>query len=91
MTAPLAHTSIEALQQNEIEALRAQNASLQAMNDGLRRTVAQIQGFADALLMPDDDRASFTCPRCSRTSHHPEDAAHGYCGACHAYTGDTTP
>lgn len=30
----------------------------------------------------------FTCPRCSRTSHHPEDERHGYCGACHWWTGD---
>ena len=30
---------------------------------------------------------SITCPRCRRTSYHPEDAAHGYCGACHAFTG----
>jgi len=30
---------------------------------------------------------SFTCPACGRTSHHPEDLKHGYCGACHAFTG----
>ncbi len=30
---------------------------------------------------------SFTCPKCGRTSHHPEDAAQGYCGACHEWTG----
>jgi hypothetical protein len=29
---------------------------------------------------------SITCPICSRTSHHPEDVAQGYCGACHAFT-----
>lgn len=29
---------------------------------------------------------SFTCPRCSRTSHHPEDERHGYCGNCHDFT-----
>jgi hypothetical protein len=29
----------------------------------------------------------FTCPRCRRTSPHPKDAEHGYCGACHAFTG----
>jgi hypothetical protein len=28
----------------------------------------------------------FTCPRCSRTSHHPIDAAAGYCAKCHAFT-----
>lgn len=30
----------------------------------------------------------YTCPRCGRTSAHPQDAEHGYCGACHAFTGD---
>ena len=30
---------------------------------------------------------TFTCPKCKRTSHHPEDLKHGYCGACHAHTG----
>lgn len=28
----------------------------------------------------------FTCPRCSRTSHSPDDAREGYCGACRAWT-----
>jgi hypothetical protein len=28
----------------------------------------------------------FTCPRCGMTSHHPEDARHGYCGNCHDFT-----
>lgn len=28
----------------------------------------------------------FTCPRCGRTSWHPEDKRQGYCGACHAFT-----
>ena len=31
---------------------------------------------------------AFTCPRCGRTSWHAEDARNGYCGACHAWTGD---
>lgn len=34
---------------------------------------------------------SFTCPRCSATSHHPTDEAEGYCGACHDWTGNTSP
>lgn len=33
------------------------------------------------------DPVGFTCPRCGRTSYHPQDLAHGYCGACHAFTG----
>lgn len=28
---------------------------------------------------------SITCPRCGRTSYNPNDVAHRYCGACHAY------
>lgn len=32
---------------------------------------------------------SFTCPVCTATSHHPDDVRYGYCGRCHAYTGDT--
>jgi hypothetical protein len=30
--------------------------------------------------------ASFTCPRCGRTSRHPIDAREGYCGYCHDWT-----
>jgi len=30
---------------------------------------------------------AFTCPRCGRTSHHPDDEREGYCGACHDWTG----
>jgi hypothetical protein len=33
----------------------------------------------------------FTCPQCHRTSHHPEDARHGYCGNCHEFTGAEAP
>lgn len=33
----------------------------------------------------------FTCPTCDRTSYHPADKQHGYCGNCHAHTGDPTP
>jgi hypothetical protein len=37
------------------------------------------------------DEPSFTCPRCGRTSHHPDDARNGYCGACHDWTGQREP
>lgn len=33
---------------------------------------------------------SFTCPRCRRISHNRFDAAEGYCGNCHDFTGDTS-
>lgn len=36
---------------------------------------------------PDENLESrFTCPRCGATSHHPQDAAEGYCGRCHDWT-----
>ncbi len=30
---------------------------------------------------------TFTCPQCGAISYNPNDAQHGYCGACHAFTG----
>jgi hypothetical protein len=30
---------------------------------------------------------AFTCPRCQRASHHPEDERQGYCAACGGFTG----
>lgn len=35
---------------------------------------------------PATPRPHITCPDCHRTTWHPEDVLHGYCGACHAYT-----
>jgi len=34
---------------------------------------------------------AFTCPRCGRTSFHPKDEEHGYCGYCHDFTGIPKP
>jgi hypothetical protein len=34
---------------------------------------------------------AFTCPRCGRTSHNPNDEREGYCGACHDWTGTSSP
>jgi hypothetical protein len=31
-------------------------------------------------------QVAIRCPRCQRTSWHPQDIAFGYCGACHTYT-----
>jgi hypothetical protein len=31
---------------------------------------------------------AFVCPRCSAKSWHPDDGKHGYCGRCHAFTGE---
>jgi ribosomal protein S27AE len=36
----------------------------------------------------DTVRAGFTCPVCGGTSHHPKDVEQGYCGRCHAWTGE---
>ena len=38
---------------------------------------------------PGPDPLGFTCPRCQRTSHHPQDIAQGYCGACPDWTKET--
>ncbi len=37
---------------------------------------------------PTREPLSYTCPRCGRTSHHPDDVREGYCGACHDWTRD---
>lgn len=31
---------------------------------------------------------SYTCPKCGRTSHNPNDEANRYCGFCHAFERD---
>jgi hypothetical protein len=31
------------------------------------------------------NRGTYVCPRCGRVSHHPQDAANKYCGACHQF------
>lgn len=31
------------------------------------------------------ERPSFTCPDCKRTSYHPEEVKHSYCGNCHQF------
>lgn len=36
------------------------------------------------------DGRSFTCPTCGATSWNPNDVRYGYCGRCHAFTGDTS-
>lgn len=38
--------------------------------------------------MSTDPLPTFVCPRCGRSSPHPDDIRYGYCGACHAFTGD---
>jgi hypothetical protein len=47
------------------------------------RAVHQRQAAAEVAA----DAGGFTCPRCGRTSHHPDDVREGYCGACHDWTG----
>jgi hypothetical protein len=38
-----------------------------------------------------NERPSFTCPVCGRTSYHPTDVEEGWCGACHGATGHPPP
>lgn len=42
----------------------------------------------DFVVVPDPPAVSFTCPTCGATSHHPADAAAGYCARCHDWTGE---
>jgi hypothetical protein len=35
-----------------------------------------------------NERPSFTCPDCGRTSYHPGDVAAQYCGNCHVFVDD---
>lgn len=52
------------------------------------------QAIRDTLAHPHHTQTPappFTCPRCTRTSHHPKDKRYGYCGQCHDYTGVPTP
>lgn len=37
---------------------------------------------------PVSEPSSFTCPCCGAVSYHPDDVRHGWCGRCHAFTGD---
>lgn len=34
---------------------------------------------------------SFTCPKCGRVSHNPNDAKERYCGACHEFFDEHGP
>lgn len=38
-----------------------------------------------------DEPMSYTCPRCHRVSHNPEDERQRYCGACHRFELDHLP
>lgn len=65
-----------------------------APEDEARRAAIMLAGRADRTLsagLTADAvarrwRSKVTCPVCGRTSWHPEDVRHGYCGACHAHT-----
>lgn len=38
------------------------------------------------LIIPVTEGGAITCPRCSRTSHNPDDVREGYCGNCRDWT-----
>lgn len=48
----------------------------------------RVGGVRVDLIIDDLAEPSFTCPTCGTVSHHPQDVANGYCGRCHAFTGD---
>jgi hypothetical protein len=64
-------------------------AYLRAMDQASAELAAFARAVGEALTAPRGraELPAFTCPRCGRTSHHPADLAHGYCGACHDFTG----
>ena len=35
-----------------------------------------------------EEAASYTCPKCGRTSYNPNDVANKYCGYCHEFEED---
>lgn len=41
----------------------------------------------DERLGPEPEQ-SIACPRCGKTSHHPQDIAQRYCGFCHIFHDD---
>jgi hypothetical protein len=49
-------------------------------------TEAVAVSFAEA--PPIAEPKTYTCPRCHRTSHNPNDARWRYCGACHRFEDD---
>jgi hypothetical protein len=72
------------------EAMRAAlESSAAVMAAGLAevgRALGSVTGVRDGRGDPTGDPPGFTCPRCGRTSFHPDDLAEGYCGACHDWT-----
>lgn len=52
------------------------------------RTLDDVRGQINTALSAAAN--AFTCPKCERTSYHPEDKRNGYCGHCHQFTGTIT-
>jgi hypothetical protein len=82
------------------EAARAQGAILlifggdkghgfqvQASIDVVLKLPELLRTLAQQIEAQHREAGFFTCPRCARVSHHPKDREHGYCGACHDFTG----
>lgn len=65
---------------------RPRPSQLWALRPGVREQVAALCG--QPVRPTQAQRPSFTCPRCSARSYNPNDIKYGYCGRCHAYTGD---
>ena len=65
------------------------NKPLFESEDGVPITVVRVsQASFDATAAEAAIGPLFICPRCGAASHHPTDAAEGYCGRCHAYTAE---
>ena len=64
-----------------IDGERGSGFSVQVVGDDLTRVLPRLlREVANGI-----EGDSFTCPQCGRVSHHPQDVANRYCGACHQF------
>jgi ribosomal protein S27AE len=68
---------------DDVEGFHDDIADHEATCDGLN----EFERERERVDVDEETSPSFTCPRCGATSYNPNDAAEGYCGRCHAWTG----
>ena len=81
----------EVRQRTELVAVRCtpeEKRAIEGYAATLGVSVGALLRNAGLALATADGRPSITCPQCERTSWHPDDIRNGYCGGCHAYTGE---
>jgi hypothetical protein len=87
MEFPAVHQSLELRAACRLVIVKLEEAGMAADADGI--TLAFAIGWAMRVLTdaldasePSKEAASFTCPRCGRTSYNQNDIRERYCGAC---------